>query len=64
MVAANVGVTLMPELAVARSGAVRYLPFKGAAPHRVIGLCWRTSSARSALLAELANVLAELKIVN
>ena len=62
MVAANVGVTLMPKLAVGRSGQVRYLPFKGSAPHRIIGLCWRASSVRAALLGELARVLAALDI--
>jgi LysR family hydrogen peroxide-inducible transcriptional activator len=59
MVAANVGVTLMPELAIAqKSGPVRYLPFEGAQPHRDIGLCWRTSSTREQLLGELAKLLA------
>lgn len=58
MVAANVGITLMPELAIThRNGPVRYLPFKGDEPHRDIGLCWRTSSPRGGLLGELAEVL-------
>jgi LysR family transcriptional regulator, hydrogen peroxide-inducible genes activator len=60
MVAANVGITLMPELAISqRTGPVRYLPFEGAQPHRDIGLCWRTSSTREELLKQLARVLAE-----
>jgi LysR family hydrogen peroxide-inducible transcriptional activator len=59
MVAANVGITLMPELAItSRSGPVRYLPFKDDDPHRDIGLCWRTSSTRSDLLTEFAEILA------
>lgn len=58
MVAANVGITLMPELAISgRSGQVRYLPFSGEEPHRDIGLCWRASSTRSELLTELARLL-------
>ncbi|MBX3706207.1 MAG: DNA-binding transcriptional regulator OxyR [Pseudomonadales bacterium] len=58
MVAANVGITLMPELAVPqKSATVRYLPFSGATPHRDIGLCWRTSSTREELLEELAKLL-------
>jgi LysR family hydrogen peroxide-inducible transcriptional activator len=58
MVAANVGITLMPELAItSRSGPVRYLPFKDDNPHRDIGLCWRTSSTRNDLLTKLAAVL-------
>jgi LysR family hydrogen peroxide-inducible transcriptional activator len=60
MVAANVGITLMPELAIAqKTGPVRYLPFEGPQPpHRDIGLCWRTSSTREELLKELATLLA------
>ncbi|MEZ5559474.1 MAG: DNA-binding transcriptional regulator OxyR [Pseudomonadales bacterium] len=58
MVAANVGITLMPELAISnRNGPVRYLPFRGAHPHRDIGLCWRPTSPRAALLGEIAGVL-------
>jgi LysR family hydrogen peroxide-inducible transcriptional activator len=58
MVAADAGITLMPELAVgARSSSVRYLPFRGTPPHRNIGLCWRQSSTRGALLEQLAEVL-------
>ena len=60
MVAANVGITLMPELAIAqRTGPVRYIPFAGKQPHRDIGLCWRTSSTREELLRELATLLAQ-----
>jgi LysR family hydrogen peroxide-inducible transcriptional activator len=58
MVAADVGITLMPELAItARTGPVRYLPFRGDHPHRDIGLSWRNSSTRSALIQELGTVL-------
>jgi LysR family transcriptional regulator, hydrogen peroxide-inducible genes activator len=58
MVAANAGITLMPELAITnRNGAVRYLPFKDEDPHRDIGICWRTSSTRSDLLRQFAEVL-------
>lgn len=58
MVAANVGITLMPELAISpRPGQVRYLPFKDGEPHRDVGLCWRSSSTRDELISELAAVL-------
>jgi LysR family hydrogen peroxide-inducible transcriptional activator len=58
MVAADVGITLMPELAIPQKhGAVRYIPFKGNGPHRRIGLCWRGSSSRAALLQDMAGVL-------
>ncbi len=60
MVAADIGITLMPELAVLnRQSQVRYLPFRGQTPHRVIGLCWRTTSTRGALLEQLGVVLQE-----
>lgn len=59
MVVADVGITLMPELAVPAKAAagIRYIPFRGEIPHRDIGLCWRKSSPREALLDKLAHVL-------
>ena len=63
MVAANVGITLIPQLAIGpRSGPVRYIPFSGEAPHRQIGICWRRSSARGELLTQLADLLEDLEI--
>ena len=59
MVAANVGITLMPELAVsARAAGVSYIPFAGPnPPFRTIGIAWRTSSPRLALLEEMTRTL-------
>ncbi len=57
MVAANAGVTLMPELA-AQDDTVRYIPFKGEQPHRMIGLVWRDSSPRAPVLQGMAEVMA------
>ncbi len=59
MVVADVGVTLMPKLAVPAKPAagIRYIPFRGEVPHRDIGLCWRKSSPREPLLEKLADVL-------
>jgi LysR family hydrogen peroxide-inducible transcriptional activator len=59
MVAADVGITLMPELAVPAkpTAGIRYIPFRGEIPHRDIGLCWRKSSSREPLLKELAALL-------
>lgn len=58
MVAANVGVTLLPSLAVkppvARSDAIRLLPFRDPQPSRRIAMAWRRSSAMSGFLAQLA----------
>lgn len=64
MVAANVGVTLLPTLAVkppvARSENIRLLPFEGAQPSRRIAMLWRRSSAMTAFLSELAQVFRAL----
>jgi LysR family hydrogen peroxide-inducible transcriptional activator len=64
MVAANVGITLLPVLAVQppvpRSGNVRLVPFKAPAPHRQIAMVWRKSSAMDAFLVELARLLKTL----
>ncbi len=61
MVAANVGITLMPKLAVMPGdSSVRYVPFSGSsAPSRTIGIGWRTSSPRLALLEQMTRVLRE-----
>ncbi|MGH8032237.1 MAG: LysR substrate-binding domain-containing protein [Luteimonas sp.] len=64
MVAANVGVTLLPTLAtkppVARSDDIRLLGFRDAAPSREIAMVWRRSSAMSAFLQQFAEVLRAL----
>ncbi len=63
MVRADVGITLMPELALTKSAGVRYIPFKGtkdSVPHRDIGLCWRNTSTRAALLEQLAELLRDV----
>ncbi|MEM7079732.1 MAG: DNA-binding transcriptional regulator OxyR [Pseudomonadota bacterium] len=58
MVAANIGTTLMPELAVPkRADSVVYLPFKTKAPYRDVGLCWRTTSTRVPLFEKLGAML-------
>jgi LysR family hydrogen peroxide-inducible transcriptional activator len=58
MVAANVGVTLLPSLAVkppvAQSDAIRLLPFRDPQPSRRIAMAWRRSSAMSTFLMQLA----------
>lgn len=64
MVAANVGLTLLPALAVkppvARSNDIHLLGFRGAAPSRRIGMAWRRSSAMDVFLRKLAQVFQEL----
>jgi len=64
MVAADVGVTLLPTLAikppVARSETIRLLGFHDSQPSRRIALVWRKSSAMHDFLARLADVFREL----
>jgi LysR family hydrogen peroxide-inducible transcriptional activator len=64
MVAAGVGVTLMPLLAVkppiAETENVVLRPFESPAPSRTIALVWRSSSALSSFLSELAQSLRQV----
>lgn len=58
MVAAGVGITLLPVLAVQppvpSSSDIALLPFEGEAPHRTIAMVWRRSSAMGGFLMKLA----------
>jgi LysR family hydrogen peroxide-inducible transcriptional activator len=58
MVAAGVGITLLPTLAVQppvpTSDDIRLLAFQGDAPHRQIAMVWRSSSAMAGFLQQLA----------
>ena len=64
MVAANVGITLLPMLAVkppvAPSPDIRLVPFRDPPPIRRIAMVWRRSSAMSEFLSKLATVFREL----
>ncbi|MEN1960836.1 LysR substrate-binding domain-containing protein [Luteimonas sp. MJ246] len=64
MVAANVGVTLLPALAVkppvARSDSIELVDFRDPPPSRRIAMVWRRSSAMAPFLQELAGVLRQL----
>ena len=64
MVAASVGVTLMPLLSVkppiAETQNVVIRPFDDPAPSRTVALVWRSSSALSGFLMELAECLKDL----
>jgi LysR family hydrogen peroxide-inducible transcriptional activator len=61
MVAAGVGITLLPELAVrapvAVSAAVAVRHFAKPSPSRRIALCWRRTSVHHALLVQVAEVI-------
>ncbi len=64
MVAANVGVTLLPTLAIKppipQVDNVHLLEFRGRAPSRRIAMVWRKSSAMDGFLHELAAVFRDL----
>jgi LysR family hydrogen peroxide-inducible transcriptional activator len=64
MVAADVGITLMPMLSVkppiARTGNLNFRPFTGVAPSRTIALVWRNSSALAGFLMEFAGCFKKL----
>ncbi|MCM2355137.1 MAG: LysR substrate-binding domain-containing protein [Arenimonas sp.] len=64
MVAAGVGVTLLPVLAVKPpvppSANLRLLPFRNPPPSRRLALVWRKSSAMAAFLHDLAGELRDL----
>lgn len=64
MVAAHVGITLLPALAVkppvAQAPNVRLIEFRGHPPHRRIAMLWRKSSAKTDFLKELTDVFKAL----
>lgn len=64
MVAAGVGITLLPMLAVQPpvpvSPHIRLLPFKAPVPTRRIALYWRKSSVRGGFLRDIGRQIAEL----
>jgi LysR family hydrogen peroxide-inducible transcriptional activator len=64
MVAAGVGLTLLPMLAVKPpvpvSDAITLLPFRNPAPSRKLALVWRKSSAMTAFLRQVAATLRDL----
>jgi LysR family hydrogen peroxide-inducible transcriptional activator len=64
MVAADVGITLMPLLSVkppiARTGNVVLKPFESPAPSRTIAMVWRNSSALGSFFETLAGHLGDL----
>ena len=60
MVGAGIGVTLIPEMAVAvetRSAAVAVSRFRAPQPQRQVGLVWRRSSPLADALREIAEVV-------
>ncbi|HEX7341481.1 MAG TPA: DNA-binding transcriptional regulator OxyR [Rhodanobacteraceae bacterium] len=64
MVAADVGITLLPTLAVkppvVQAPNVHLVEFRGHPPHRRIAMLWRKSSAMAGFLKQLAEVFKAL----
>jgi LysR family transcriptional regulator, hydrogen peroxide-inducible genes activator len=64
MVAANVGITLLPTLAVkppvAQADNVRLIEFRGRPPSRQIAMIWRKSSAMHRFLGDFAGLFRQL----
>ena len=64
MVAANVGITLLPVLAVkppvAQSGNIDLIEFRAHPPSRRIAMVWRKSSALAPFLPQLAELFRDL----
>ncbi|MCP1373571.1 DNA-binding transcriptional regulator OxyR [Dyella lutea] len=66
MVSAEVGITLLPVLAVkppvAQSGNLRLIEFKAPPPSRRLAMVWRKSSAMDGFLTRLAEVFKRLPV--
>ncbi len=64
MVAANVGITLLPALAVRppvpQVDEIRLIGFRGSVPSRQIAMVWRKSSAMHTFLGEFAGLLRDV----
>jgi LysR family transcriptional regulator, hydrogen peroxide-inducible genes activator len=64
MVAAGLGITLLPELATRGAFAQADLtvrPFSAPVPERVVGAAWRASSTRGAAIEAVCEVLAQAR---
>lgn len=59
MVAAGVGITVMPQMACRDNDGLVYIPFSGEAPRRKISLFWRKMSQKTALFEAMGEALAE-----
>jgi LysR family transcriptional regulator, hydrogen peroxide-inducible genes activator len=61
MVAAGLGITLMPQLAVQTDNkSIAYIPFAAPRPTRTIGLVWRTGTAREVLFEKFVERVKEI----
>lgn len=60
MVSAGMGITLMPKLACRKNDGVCYIPFDKKPPLRKLGLAWRKTSPKNALLKEMAEIIRKI----
>ena len=60
MVCAGTGITFMPRIAIREETGIRYQSFLPPAPSRTIGLAWRKTSARIALMNEIARLVRQV----
>ncbi|MDA0782029.1 MAG: LysR substrate-binding domain-containing protein [Rickettsiales bacterium] len=57
MVIANVGITLIPKIAVRENDTLVYIPFHKPPPKRTISMVWRSSSVKKELLLKIMQSL-------
>jgi LysR family transcriptional regulator, hydrogen peroxide-inducible genes activator len=57
MVAAGVGITLIPKLAMRKNDGIDYIPFIKPAISRTIGLVWRKTSARKSCIEAMIGLM-------
>lgn len=56
MVAGNVGITLIPQLAIQKNDGISYIPFKNSKPSRTIALVYRKTYARKELIEKIISL--------
>lgn len=60
MVRAGTGITLMPEIALTTDDEeICYIPFKAPEPKRTIGLVWRKTMPKDAVIEQLTRIILE-----
>jgi LysR family hydrogen peroxide-inducible transcriptional activator len=62
MVAAGVGITLIPKLAYKENDGISYVPFNSPKPMRSIGIVWRTSSTKILALNKIAALIKKIMV--
>ncbi len=60
MVSSDMGVTLIPKMAVRHHENIRYIPFKAPEPRRKIAMVWRSTSPRHEFLKKILDTFTKL----